>query len=84
MDKKKLSYMNWWTCMFLKLLPMTDVVRSCNIRFFTTEAKLQCKIPSHCRRGGTGDLFYVKHHLPGPTLMKKGWNPADDEIQASP
>lgn len=67
-----------------EVISVKDVVRSCNTRLFISEAKLQCRIPSQCRHGGTGDLFCVKHHLAWPISIKKGWNPADDEIQASP
>ena len=67
-----------------EVISVKDVVRSGNTRFVITEAKLQCRIPSQCRHGGTGDLFCIKHHLAQPISMKKGWNPADDEIQASP
>lgn len=67
-----------------EVISVKDVVRSCNVRFYTGEDKLHRRIPSQYRRGGIGDLFYITHHLPWPTLMKQGWNPADDEIQASP
>jgi DNA (cytosine-5)-methyltransferase 1 len=69
----------------LDVVPMKDVFRSCNVRFYTIEDKRQRRIPSQYRRGGTGDLYYIMYHHastglvplaePWPISMKQGWNP---------
>lgn len=66
-----------------EVISMKDVVRSCNIRFFTAEDKLHRRIPSQYRRGGTGDFYYIIHHRPWPGSMKEGWDPTM-EVQATP
>lgn len=66
-----------------EVISVKDVVRSCNIRFYTTEDKLHRRIPSQYRRGGTGDFYYIIQHRPWPSSMKEGWDPTV-EVQGNP
>ncbi len=72
-----------------EVISTKDVLRSCKIRFYTTEDKRQCRIPPQYRRGGTGDFYYIMYHHaqdneslvpltePWPTSIKQGWDPTD-------
>lgn len=71
----------------IDFVPMKDIFRSCNVRFYTIEDKRQRRIPSQYRRGGTGDLFYIMYYHAGAGLvplaeawsssMDQGWDPAN-------
>lgn len=76
-EPNELTYMD-----IFEIISVKDVVRPCNIRFYTAEDKLHCRIPSQYRRGGTGDFYYIIHHHPWPISMKEGWDPTD-EVQAT-
>ena len=66
-----------------EVIAVKDVVRACHVRFYTPEDKFHGRIPCQYRRGGTGDFYYITHHLPWPRSMKEGWNPST-EVQDAP